>query len=70
MYKNKKIAVVVPAYNEELLIGRVIETMPEYVDKIVVVDDRSRDETCSRVRSYMNNAAFAEKLLLIEHSEN
>jgi len=35
MYKGKQIAVVVPAYNEELLIGRTLDTMPDYVDKIV-----------------------------------
>ena len=35
MYKDKTVCVVVPAYNEEQLIGRVIETMPEFVDKIV-----------------------------------
>jgi len=28
MYKNKTIAVAVPAFNEETQIGRVIETMP------------------------------------------
>ena len=30
MYRDHTIAVVVPAYNEEPLISRVIETMPEY----------------------------------------
>ena len=29
MYEGKTIAVVVPAYNEEKLIGRVLETMPD-----------------------------------------
>ena len=37
--KNKKIAVIVPAYNEQKLIGQVIESMPGYVDAIYVVDD-------------------------------
>ena len=45
MYKNKIIAVVIPAYNEENLIGRVIETIPRFVDKIIVVDDASIDKT-------------------------
>ena len=45
MYKEKTVCVVVPAYNEEKLIGRVIETMPEFVDKIVIVDDKSTDKT-------------------------
>jgi glycosyltransferase involved in cell wall biosynthesis len=49
MKNNKKIAVVVPAYNEEKLISRVITTMPDYVDTIYVVDDASKDGTVSIV---------------------
>jgi glycosyltransferase involved in cell wall biosynthesis len=49
MKSNKKIAVVVPAYNEEKLISRVITTMPDYVDVIYVVDDASKDGTASIV---------------------
>jgi len=45
MYKNKKIAVVVPAYNEELQIVKVIETMPSWIDAIIIVDDCSTDQT-------------------------
>jgi len=36
MYRERKVGVVVPAYDEEKLIGRVIETMPDLVDRIVV----------------------------------
>jgi len=45
MYKNKTIGVVVPAYNEEKLIARVIDTMPDFVDRIIVVNDASSDRT-------------------------
>jgi len=45
MYKNKTVGVVVPAYNEEKLIVRVIDTMPEFVDRIIIVDDASTDST-------------------------
>jgi glycosyltransferase involved in cell wall biosynthesis len=47
MYKNKTLAAVVPAYNEEKLLSRVVETMPDFVDHIVVVDDKSRDGTAA-----------------------
>ena len=53
MYRDRTVAVVVPAYNEEVLIARVIETMPDYVDRIVVVDDCSRDGTVETVRRYL-----------------
>jgi len=70
MYKGKVITVVVPAYNEEKLIGRVIETMPEFVDKIIVVDDCSSDATIARVRSFLESPSWDGRLNLIEHSEN
>jgi len=68
MYKDKTVCVVVPAYNEEKLISRVIETMPDYVDRIVVVDDKSTDRTADIVRDYAEQSNG--RLVLIQHSEN
>ncbi|MGB9628179.1 MAG: glycosyltransferase, partial [Thermodesulfobacteriota bacterium] len=52
MYRDKTIAVVIPAYNEEKLIGRVLKSIPNFIDHIVVVDDESRDRTGEIVREY------------------
>ncbi|MCD4738719.1 MAG: glycosyltransferase [Anaerolineae bacterium] len=68
MYRHHTIAVVVPAYNEEALLGRVIETMPNYVDPIMVVDDCSRDGTVETVRRYLPR--LGERSLLIQHETN
>ena len=68
MYKDKIIGVVVPAYNEEKLIGQVIETMPEYVDHIVVVDDCSQDKTIDAVNSFFPE--MDNRLHLIQHQTN
>jgi len=68
MYRDHTIAVVVPAYNEEPLVGRVIETMPDYVDRIVVVDDCSRDGTAEAVRRHLPQ--MNERLHLIRHETN
>jgi glycosyltransferase involved in cell wall biosynthesis len=67
MYKNKKIGVVVPAYNEQDLISHTINTMPEFVDHIIVVDDRSKDETCQIVRHLQKKK---KKITLIRHRKN
>lgn len=67
MFEGKKIGVVVPAYNEERLIGRVIETMPDFVDKIVVIDDQSKDRTVQIVQEYMRKD---ERIDLICHEKN
>jgi len=68
MYREKKVAVVVPAYNEERLIGQVLETMPEFVDKIIVVDDCSRDGTAEVVEQYRQEDKG--RLVLIRHERN
>ncbi|RWX50185.1 Glycosyl transferase family 2, partial [Candidatus Electrothrix marina] len=67
MYLEKKIGVVIPAYNEEKLIGKVIETMPDYVDLIVVVDDQSQDRTVAVVQSL---ATSNKKIVCLEHERN
>jgi glycosyltransferase involved in cell wall biosynthesis len=68
MYRDDTVAAVVPAYNEERLIGRVIETMPEWVDRILVVDDCSQDRTADKVRDYA--ARMDGRLHLICHETN
>ena len=45
MYKGHSIATVVPARNEARHIGQVIDTMPGFVDHVIVVDDASWDGT-------------------------
>ena len=67
MYKGSSIVVVVPAYNEEHLIGRVIETMPSFVDRIVVVNDASTDNTREIVESLIGKHS---NLVLVNHQTN
>jgi glycosyltransferase involved in cell wall biosynthesis len=69
MYKGKTVAVVVPAYNEETLIKKVIETMPDFVDKIVVVDDCSQDNTRANVESYLESMDGRLILLCLETNQ-
>ena len=52
MLNSKTIAVVIPAYNEENQIGIVIETMPDFVDRVIVVNDRSSDSTEDTIKKY------------------
>jgi glycosyltransferase involved in cell wall biosynthesis len=68
MLKTKKICVVVPAYNESSQIENVIHTMPPFVDKIVVVDDASSDNTAELVEK-MEHANKTVKLIRHEHNQ-
>jgi glycosyltransferase involved in cell wall biosynthesis len=62
---GKRVAVVVPAHNEEKLIAETLRSIPEFVDRIYVVDDRSEDGTAQAVRALAD-----PRVDLIEHERN
>ncbi len=67
MYKKQSICVVIPAYNEAKQIAVVLDSMPDYVDRIIIVDDKSTDNTAAVVQNYREKN---EKILLIRHEIN
>ncbi|MBU2637743.1 MAG: glycosyltransferase family 2 protein [Nanoarchaeota archaeon] len=67
MYKGKKIALVIPAYNEEKLIKPTLEHVPKTVDKVYVVDDASKDNMANVIRGI---AKKDRRIELIQHKVN
>ena len=67
MYLKKTIAVVVPAYNEEKLIARTLKEIPDLVDKMIVVDDASTDNTARIIAELAEND---QRIQLIQHEVN
>jgi len=50
--RSKKVIVVMPAYNAEKTLERTLDDVPrDWVDEIILVDDRSRDQTVEIGRS-------------------
>jgi glycosyltransferase involved in cell wall biosynthesis len=45
MYEGRMIVVTVPAYNVAAHIAQVIKGIPDFVDRIIAIDDGSTDET-------------------------
>jgi glycosyltransferase involved in cell wall biosynthesis len=62
---GKRVAVVVPAHDEEALIGATLATIPELVDRVYVVDDHSQDATAARAQE-----AGDPRVEVISHAQN
>ena len=65
MVEGKRVAVVVPAYDEALLVAETIRGIPDFVDLVVVVDDCSTDDTAEQAR-----ATGDQRLEVLRHAEN
>jgi glycosyltransferase involved in cell wall biosynthesis len=65
MIQGKTVAVVIPAYRVEKEIAGVVQAMPEFVDRIIVVDDASPDRTAEIVGGIPD-----PRIQLIRHPRN
>ncbi|MDG6257109.1 MAG: glycosyltransferase family 2 protein [Methanomicrobiaceae archaeon] len=67
LYRNNSIAVVVPAYNEEELIGETLRSFPPWIDLIVPVNDASKDRTGEIIEEF---AGRDPRIAVIHHTKN
>jgi glycosyltransferase involved in cell wall biosynthesis len=67
MLEGKRVAVVVPAYEEETLLPETLAGIPEFVDRLYVVDDASRDATRERADEA---AARDPRIVVLAHDRN
>jgi dolichol-phosphate mannosyltransferase len=63
--ENKNLAVIIPAYNSEKTILSVIKKIPDYVDWIIVVNDKSSDNTAKVVSEISDS-----RVILISNNKN
>ncbi len=50
MYRQLRVGAVIPAFNETRAIAKTVATIPDFVDRTIVVDDCSTDDTAERAR--------------------
>ncbi len=67
MYKDHKIRVIVPAYNEEKLITDTLRSIPVFVDSIFVINDASSDNTFKLI---LDQKEKDKRIDIIDHKKN
>ncbi|GLQ21960.1 glycosyltransferase family 2 protein [Algimonas porphyrae] len=67
MYSDKTLAAVIPCHNEETQIEKVVDTMPDMVDRIVIVNDKSTDKTADVLDAL---AKRDKRVVALHHSVN
>ncbi|PCJ57038.1 MAG: glycosyl transferase family 2 [Planctomycetota bacterium] len=70
MLSGKTIGVVIPCYNEETQISYVIESMPAFVDRIVVINDHSKDKTLNTILEIQKIYNLESILPVVEKTKN
>jgi len=67
MYKEHKIAVVIPAYNEQMLLPETVKGLPEFLDKIIIINDNSTDNTLELIKEFSKSD---NRIITINHESN
>jgi glycosyltransferase involved in cell wall biosynthesis len=70
MYRDLAVAVVIPAFNEHRAIADTVATVPGFVDRVIVVDDASADDTAQRAEAAAGRRAHPAAVEVIRHPAN
>jgi glycosyltransferase involved in cell wall biosynthesis len=70
VYRELRIAVVIPAFNERSKIAATVATVPELVDHILVVDDASHDDTSRQAELAALGRGEPGRVEVIRHAAN
>ena len=68
MYRQLQVAVVIPAFNEERAVADAVAAVPDFVDRIYVIDDASADATGARAAEAA--AVRGRDVEVLRHDEN
>ena len=70
MYRELRIAVVIPAFNERRKIAGTVATVPDFVDHVLVIDDASLDDTARQAELAALGRGAPAGVEVIRHAAN
>lgn len=70
VYRELRVAVVIPAFNESRKIVETVATVPDFVDHILVIDDASADDTSRQAGLAASRRDGPASVEVIRHAAN
>lgn len=70
MYRELRIAIVIPAFNERGKIADTVATVPELADHVLVVDDASQDDTARQAELAALRRGEPDRVEVLRHTAN
>jgi glycosyltransferase involved in cell wall biosynthesis len=70
VYRELRVAVVIPAFNESRKIVETVATVPDFVDHILVIDDASADDTSRQAERGARRRGRPASVEVIRHAAN
>ena len=67
MFRDKKIGVVIPCFNEEQNLSTVVHNLPDFIDAIIIINDASTDRTLAESQILQKDNC---KILIVNHAKN
>lgn len=70
MYRNLRVAVVIPAFNEARKIAATVASVPGFIDRVLVIDDASHDDTSHQAGCAAARRAAPDLVEIVRHTTN
>ena len=70
MFRDLRVAVVVPAFNEGSKIAATVASIPDFIDEVYVVDDASTDDTSEAAVAAFPTETGGRIFEVVRHPEN
>lgn len=65
---NSNVSVIIPVYNEERNIEYVIEGVEKYCENIIIVDDKSTDNSYEIIKKLQHR--YSKKIIVLQNDKN
>lgn len=61
MYRNSRISIIIPCFNEQTGVSKILKRLPLFIDQVIVVDNNSTDRTSEVAKKLGAQVVFEKR---------